>query len=236
MIDSNELLQLINKPLFRKEKNMKNILAKVLVTTIIISLFPLVVNAITDEELQDMSFYELEALPKREIDKSQRKLLKSLLKDNEKKIESCRVIRDEYYSLPYVEFLEEEKNIQSKSQKKLYAKILKNRKKYEQLWERNKPRFSVTSDEFSGSIKFKTNMVSPVGLGLGKCPDLKGSYARVARWEKTKSFFRGTIAEDDSKFLQLYVQHRSSNANAMSQYYGIREAISKNIGKKKSKN
>lgn len=187
----------------------------------------LIAEAFTDEELKNMSLYELETLKKNQIQKSQKKLLKTLLKDQKKEIESCELLVESYYAMPYEDFVNEQKHIKSKTQKKLYKKITKTRKKYEQLKNENTPKFTFNIDEFSKEANFRTSFEHPVILSKGQCPNLKGAFTRLDY--SNQSFLRGSILSANSTFLQIYFRYITSE-KAIKQYYGIKKAILKSTG------
>lgn len=189
----------------------------------------LIAEAFTDEELINMSLYELETLKKNQLQKSQKKLVKTLLKDQKKEIESCEFLLESYYAMPYEDFINEQKFIKSKTQKKLYKKIAKIRKKYLKLKSQNSPKFRIYEDEFSGTIKFKTNRVKPIILSKGDCPNLKGAFAKL-NYSSNDAFLRGSLNKDASYYLQIYITYKTYNEDAFKQYYGIRKAISKSTG------
>lgn len=185
----------------------------------------------TDKELQGLSLYELEVLKENQIEKSQRKLIRALRKDKTKAIESCEALKEEYYDMPYNDFVKAAVNIESKSQRKLYSKISKNRKRYNEILKLTDPTFSVKVDEFSGKMEFETRLVKQAALSKGDCPRLKGA----AAWVKTGSdvgLLRGAILDEKISYIQVYFQYISDDPDASDQYYGISQAIAKNLGER----
>jgi hypothetical protein len=194
----------------------------------------LLTQAYTDDELRNLSLYDLEELTKTQIEKSQRKLVRTLLKSKTKATASCEVIREDYYSMPYQEFLRIGDSIQSKSKKKIYTRIAEIRAIHEVLLEENSPDFILEVDEFSGTMEFRTKFFNPVSLSKGDCPKLKGAYARASNvgrnFHSEKSSLKGQILEDGSSSLEINFKQTTRYTNASEQFFGIRGAISKSLG------
>lgn len=199
---------------------------------------PAMAETYSDENLQTKTVYELELIPKKHLAKDQRKLVKSIIKSNRTK--DCTAKQDEFFEMPLSELQSLNEKDMSKSEKKMFKFIRKNREKLEKIIK--VPTFSLSEDDFEETIEFRTSSTANTGFDKNVCPFRGMSWGQAGTNQRERWFARGRVGADGAiAFRQFYLryspQHFADNpymrANSgwdSGWYYGVTRVVGKGYG------
>ena len=192
----------------------------------------------SDEDLLTKTVYELELIPKKQLLKDQRKQVKSQIKSNRKK--DCIVKQDEFFEIPLSELQSLNEKGMSKSERKMYRFILKNREKLEKI--RQVPSFSISRDDFEETTTFNTSTTTKTGFDKNVCPFRGMNWGNAGtdstiRWFARARTSNGTELDYLQFYLRFSPQHFISNpyisvlqGYESDWYYGVSRVVGKGYG------